>query len=278
MDAATVRGADHHETAQLASGLVSPSSRRVHELIDHAITLGTTTPSPANFDLDACYRPADACEVIQERWGLAAVSGHHEMWWMPVVRGRIPLWIKILYSLFVCVLVPVYWREFGLPHFLWASDIALFVVLAALWLENRLLNSMMAIGVLPFELAWNLDFLTGPQLIGMASYMFDAKLPLYLRGLSLFHMMLPPVMIFMLYRLGYDRRALLAQTVLVWVILPVTYLVTDPADNINLVFGLSKEPQTYMHPLLYLILEMILLPVVICLPAHLVLQRVVGRR
>jgi hypothetical protein len=197
---------------------------------------------------------------------------------MPVGRKRIPLWIKIFYSLFLCVLVPVYWRDLGLAHFLWASDIALFVIFAALWLESRLLNSMMAIGVLPFELAWNLDFLTGPQLIGMASYMFDAKLPLYLRGLSLFHMMLPPVMIFMLYRLGYDRRALLAQTVLVWVILPVTYLVTDPAANINLVFGLSKEPQTYMHPLLYLILEMILLPVVICLPAHLVLQRVVGHR
>jgi hypothetical protein len=197
---------------------------------------------------------------------------------MPVGRRRIPLWIKVLYSLFLCVLVPVYWHEFGLAHFLWASDIALFVIFAALWLESRLLNSMMAIGVLPFELAWNLDFVAGSQLIGMASYMFDAKLPLYLRGLSLFHTMLPPVMIFLLYRLGYDRRALLAQTVLVWVILPVTYLVTDPADNINAVFGLSKEPQTYMHPQLYLLLEMILLPVVICLPAHLVLQRMVGRR
>ena len=202
----------------------------------------------------------------------------HEAWWARAWRGRIPLWLKIVYSLYLCVLVPVYWREYGPTNFLWASDIALFVVFTAVWLENRLLNSMMVIGVLPFELAWILDFMTGSQLLGMATYMFDAELPLYLRALSLYHVALPVVMIFLLCRLGYDRRALMSQTLLVWLVLPVTYLVTDPADNINLVFGLGKEPQTSIHPLVYLGLEMIILPVLICLPAHLVLQRLVGRR
>ena len=212
---------------------------------------------------------------------MAAVSGRHEPWWTPIGRGRIPLWIKIIYGLFLCVLVPVYWYEYGPRNFLWASDIALFVVFVAVCLENRFLNSMMAIGALPLELAWNLDFLAGlagSRLIGMASYMFDANLPLYLRGLSLYHVMLPIAMIFMLRRLGYDRRALLAQTLLVWVVLPITYLVTEPADNINLVFGPGQEPQTTMHPLLYLMLEMILVPIIICLPAHLVLQRLARRR
>ena len=74
------------------------------------------------------------------------------------------------------------------------------------------------------------------------------------------------------------RRALLAQTLLVWIVLPVTFLVTDPADNINLVFGLGREPQTSLHPLLYLGLEMALLPIVVCLPAHLLLRRLIGRR
>ena len=80
--------------------------------------------------------------------------GHFQGWWARVRPGRIPLWIKIVYCLYLCVLVPVYWREYGPTNFLWASDIALFVIFAALWLENRLLNSMMLIGVLPFELAW----------------------------------------------------------------------------------------------------------------------------
>jgi hypothetical protein len=206
------------------------------------------------------------------------MPGHYEGWSARIRRGWIPLWIKVLYSLLLFVLVPVYWRESGPTNFLWASDIALFVVFVALWLESPLLNSMMAIGVLPFELAWIVDFLAGARVFGMASYMFDADLPLYLRSLSLYHMALPLVMILLLYRLGYDRRALLAQTLLVWIVLPATYLVTDPADNVNLVFGLGRDPQTSMHPLLYLSLEMILLPVAICLPAHLVLQRLVGRR
>jgi len=191
-------------------------------------------------------------------------------------RGRIPLWIKILYSLFLCILVPVYWHHYGPANFLWASDIALFFVCAALWSERPLPNSMMAIGVMPFEIAWIIDFASGSRLIGMASYMFDLERPLYLRGLSLFHIMLPLVMVFLLRRLGYDRRALAAQTLLIWIVLPLTYLVVDPAANINLAFGFGSEPQTMMHPLLHLALEMILLPVVICWPSHLVLQRLFG--
>ncbi|MDJ0790215.1 MAG: membrane-associated protein [Myxococcota bacterium] len=184
--------------------------------------------------------------------------------------------MKILYGLFLCVLVPVYWHHYGPANFLWASDIALFLVFVALWSESRLLNSMMAIGVLPFEIAWTVDFLTGSQLLGMASYMFEPERPLYLRGLSLFHMLLPLVMIFLLRSLGYDRRALPAQVLLIWIVLPVTYLVTDPAANINLVFGPGLEPQTAIHPLLYLAIEMALLPVAVCWPTHMVLRRLFG--
>jgi hypothetical protein len=195
-----------------------------------------------------------------------------------IAQERIPLWIKIFYSLFLCVLVPVYWRGYGPTNFLWASDIALFFVLAALWSERSLPNSMMAIGVLPFEIAWVVDFSTGSRLIGMAAYMFEAERPILLRGLSLFHIMLPLIMIYLLRRLGYDRRALVAQTLLIWVVLPVTYLVTDPADNINMVFGPGMEAWTVTSPLLYLALEMFLLPVVVCLRAHLLLRRCFASR
>lgn len=192
-------------------------------------------------------------------------------------RSGIPLWIKLFITLFLCALVPVYWYHYGPANFLWASDIALFFICATVWLEKPLLNSMMAIGVLPFELGWIADFLSGSHLLGVTSYMFDGSRPLYLRGLSLYHLMLPPVIIFILFRLGYDRRALLAQTLLIWVVLPLSYLVTDPSDNVNFAFGPGNSPQSFMSPLLYLALEMILLPIVICLPAHLLLQRLFRR-
>ena len=70
----------------------------------------------------------------------------------------IPLWLKITYTVFVCVLVPVYWRQYGPTNFLWFSDIALLALVPALWLESPLLVSMMALAVLVPELAWNIDY------------------------------------------------------------------------------------------------------------------------
>jgi hypothetical protein len=96
---------------------------------------------------------------------------------------------------FVCVLVPVYWVNYGPTNFLWFSDVALLTTVAALWLESRLLAStILLVAVLP-ELAWNVDFLgrllSGRHLTGMTEYMFDPKLPPWLRALSLFHVVLP---------------------------------------------------------------------------------------
>src|SRR5436190_20997191 len=67
-----------------------------------------------------------------------------------VTRVVIPLWLKIAYTLFLCVLVPAYWRlaDAGPRNFLWFSDIALLATGVALWLENGLIVSTMAVGVL----------------------------------------------------------------------------------------------------------------------------------
>lgn len=196
---------------------------------------------------------------------------------LPIRDGRVPLPVKLLYTLFLCVLVPLYWRAYGPANFLWGSDIALLFICVALWTEHPLPNSMMAVGLLPFEVAWTIDFLSGAQLAGVTRYIFEAERPLYLRGLSLFHIMLPVVMIYLLRRLGYDRRALMAQTLLIWIVLPATYLLTDPASNVNFAFGPGREPQTWLHPLLYLAAVMILLPAAVCLPMHLLLRRLFGR-
>ena len=92
----------------------------------------------------------------------------------------IPLWLKITYTLFVCALVPIYWRQYGPANFLWFSDIALLALVPALWLESPLLVSMMALAIVLPELAWNIDYFfrlaTGVSLIGLTNYMFDASI------------------------------------------------------------------------------------------------------
>ena len=190
----------------------------------------------------------------------------------------IPLWIKLVYTLFLCVLVPVYWVRWGPRNFLWFSDIALLTTAAALWLESALLASMMLVAIALPELAWNVDFfgrlLSGRHLLGLSDYMFDATKPRFLRALSLFHVVLPIVLVWAVARLGYDPRAWRWQTLVALMVLPVTYAITDPEDNVNWVYGPGHTRQSWMHPLAYLALEMVTFPVIFYLPVHLLLRAV----
>lgn len=192
----------------------------------------------------------------------------------------IPISLKISYTLFVCLLVPIYWRQYGLVNFLWFSDIALLLLVPALWLESPLLISMMALAVVLPELAWNVDYFfrlaTGVSLIGLTSYMFDATIPPFIRGLSLFHVALPVILIWMLSLLGYDGRALLWQTLVAAAVLPLSYFLSNPRENVNWVYGLGEKPQTKVPAPLFVLFLMLLFPVGVYLPTHLLLDRIFG--
>jgi len=192
-----------------------------------------------------------------------------------LVEPLIPLWLKIAYSVYVAVTLPIYYKKYGPANFLWFSDIALVATVAALWLESPILASMMAIAILIPELIWNIGFfsglVTGKPALGLANYMFDEEKPLYLRALSLFHIFLPPLLLWLIYRLGYDEGALLAQSVVALVVLPVCYCFTNRNDNINWVFGTGAIAQQKIPPMLHLLLMMIAFPLLIYLPTHLFL-------
>jgi len=190
----------------------------------------------------------------------------------------IPLGLKVVYTIFVCALVPIYLRAYGPANFLWFSDIALLALVPALWLENGLLVSMLAISVVFFEVLWNLDFFfrlaTGKSLIGLSAYMFDPRIPLFIRGLSSFYIVLPLLLLWMLHRLGYDHRAFLWQTIVVLVVLPFSYLVSNAKENVNWVYGLGENPQRILPAPLFVILLMLLFPLVVYLPTHLLFARI----
>jgi hypothetical protein len=189
----------------------------------------------------------------------------------------IPLWIKLAYTAFTVVTVTVYVRRYPLWNFLWFSDIALIATVPALWLESSLLASMMLVGVLLPELLWNGAFfirlLTGVRLFGLTDYMFDSTKPRHLRAISLFHVFLPLLLLWMVARLGYHPDAFLWQTALAWIVLPLSYFLGDPkVENLNWVYGWTSRQQTRMPPLAYLGLMMIGFPLLIFLPTHLILK------
>ena len=202
-------------------------------------------------------------------------------------RPAIPLWVKVVYSAFVAIVVPFYWVTYSPWNFLYFCDIALLVTAVAIWIESPLLISMQALAIMVLQLIWVVDFLcrliAGVHVTGVTAYMLDSNIPLFLRALSLFHGWLPFLLLWLLSRLGYDRRALGAQSVCAIVVLLISYFlapVPPPsadhpnwAVNINYVYGLDdKHPQTMMAPRLWLLFIMAV-AVAIYLPTHFVLRR-----
>lgn len=189
---------------------------------------------------------------------------------------EVPAWLKIVYTLWMAVWVPIYWLDPGPANFLWLCDFANFVILLAVWRGSALLFSSQAVSLLLIQILWIVDFagalLSGAHLIGGTEYMFDDAKPLFLRSLSLFHVAVPVLLVWMVWRLGYDRRGWKLQTVFAWVMLPLSML-PDPERNLNWLRAPFGVPQTLVPPWLFLLLCMAACPLLIYLPTHLLLRR-----
>lgn len=199
--------------------------------------------------------------------------------------NRLPLWLKVAYTGFMAVLVPVYWHFYGPTNFLYFCDLALIITLIGISIESPFLVSMCAVGTLASQAIWVADFLAslvGLSLIGITGYMFNHENSVFLRGLSLYHGLLPFLLVYLVWALGYDRRALPAWTLLTWVVLPVCFLFMPPPNpdpgltpvNINYVWGLSDyAAQNWVSPAEWLIGLMIGLPLLLFVPTHFLLLR-----
>ena len=75
-----------------------------------------------------------------------------------VTQGLVPLWLKMVYSAFVAVLIPVYWYYYGPTNFLYFCDVALILTFIGIWIESPLLISMCAVGIVFVQMIWVLDF------------------------------------------------------------------------------------------------------------------------
>jgi hypothetical protein len=183
---------------------------------------------------------------------------------------------KIAVTLFVSILIPIYWRAYGPENFLWLSDIGLLLTLCALWLQSRLLISITAIAILPVEIGWAIDFFvqlfTGHNILGIAHYMFEPHAITCVKSLSLFHLAMPILWIRYIFKWGYDRRALPYGVILVWMIAVFTYLFTNPARNINWVFMPALYHWQWMPSLVWLAILMAVYPLLIMWPVHILMM------
>jgi hypothetical protein len=184
---------------------------------------------------------------------------------------RIPLWLKVAWTLAVIVWVPFYWRQYGVQNFLFFCDLGNFFIAAALWLESPLLFSWQAVSLLLFQTLFVIDLAgalaTGHHVIGGTEYMFDPHIPLAIRLASLFHIVTPILLLWAILRVGYDRRGWKFQTFTAWTVVPINYL-WRPQEDVNWARGPFFREQHALPGLLYLLVYLVIVPVAVYYPTH----------
>jgi hypothetical protein len=196
-------------------------------------------------------------------------------------ESKIPMGVKVAYSAFMAILIPYYYHAYGPSNFLWFCDVALIVTLIGVWKESKFLISTQAVAIVFPQFLWCLDFFFNMAfhrpMIGLATYMFDSEISLFVRGLSLFHGWLPFLLLWLVSRMGYDRNAWKAQIGICWTVLLTAFLVLPGPDtlagNVDKVFGWGETAQTVMHPVAWLGIVLLAYPLLVYIPSHLVFRK-----
>ncbi|MBI3670154.1 MAG: hypothetical protein HY237_10290 [Acidobacteria bacterium] len=132
-------------------------------------------------------------------------------------------WVALLW---LAIWVPAYGHVWGWANFLHICDVAVILTGIGLWRGDALLLSSQAVSSIVADLAWCADaawrLFFGRHLVGGTEYMWDARFPLWVRLLSLFHAFLPVLLLWALHRVGYDRRGWLVQSALAALLLVIS--------------------------------------------------------
>jgi hypothetical protein len=194
----------------------------------------------------------------------------------PQRRHAIPQWIRWTALLWLVIWTVTYWRYWGPTTFLFFCDIAVILTCMGLATGSALLLSSQAISSLLIDLAWAADagwrFTTGHPLTGGTEYLFDATYPLWVRLISLFHVLLPFLLLWAVNRTGYDPRGWKLQSAIALVVF-VACRFTPPEKNINFAFRDPFFHRQHGPAALHVALTFVVLVIAVYLPTHAVLGR-----
>jgi hypothetical protein len=194
-----------------------------------------------------------------------------------VTGARIPLGLKLGYTAWMAVWVPLYWSENGWTNFLWLCDFANFVVLVAIWRESSLLVSSQISAVLLIQVVWAVDFFgrltAGVHPVGGTEYMFDEAAPLWLRGLSLFHLWSVPLLVWLGRRLGHDRRGWWLATACAAALFPLGQQLGTREQNLNWMWAPFGVEQVWLPPLVFALVAVPIAAAALFWPGDLLARR-----
>lgn len=195
-------------------------------------------------------------------------------------HAAIPRWWRLAAVVWMAVWVPSYAITWGWRNFFALCDVALILAVVGILSSHRLLLSSQALASLVVGLLWLLDIawrlVIGRHLFGGTEYMWDGRVSLFVRLLSLFHLVLPVVLVTALRRTGYDRRALAFQTAVTAALMVVSRLVGE-YKNLNYAFFDPLWHRQLGPVPVHLLAVTLGTALLVYLPAHLVLARKLGR-
>jgi hypothetical protein len=189
----------------------------------------------------------------------------------------IPRWLRWAALAWMLIWFPVYWHTWGPSNFLQMCDIAVILTCVGIWTNSRLLISSQAVSALLVDAAWALDagwrLFTHHHLLGGTEYLFETSEPLWIRMLSLYHLVLPGLLLWLVYRLGYDRRGWAVQSAIA---LPVFIAsrFTILQKNMNFAFADPFFRRQWGPAPLHVVVIWLFMVIVVYLPTHLFLMRI----
>jgi hypothetical protein len=194
----------------------------------------------------------------------------------PASQGKIPPWLRWAALLWLLVWFPVYRNTWGSVNFLHLCDLAVILGCIGLWSGSALLISSQAVASLLVGIAWTVgvawEFFLGRPLIAGTEYLFDPRYPLWVRLLTMFHIVLPVVLLWALARTGYDRRGWALQSAITLVAF-VASRFTPPEQNINFAFTDPFFHRAWGPAAAHVATIELFMIFVAYLPAHLLLRR-----
>jgi hypothetical protein len=185
--------------------------------------------------------------------------------------SALPSWVRWVSLLWLAVWVPSYAIYWGWVNFLHLCDVAVLLACVGFVYDNALLLSSQTVASLVGDLLWCLDagwrWFAGMHLFGGTEYMWDARFPLWVRLLSLFHVVLPLLLLAALRRTGYDHRAFRLQSWIAATLLVVSRFF-DPSRNLNYAFADPVFHRAFGPAAIHLALAFAALAGIIYWPTH----------
>ena len=190
-------------------------------------------------------------------------------------------WLPPAAAAWLVLFVAGYGWAYGAANFVRLCDVAVILTCVGIMTGSALLVSSQAVSSLVVDFAWDLDLLWrllfGHHLIGGTEYMWDGRYPLWVRLMSLFHVVWPPLVIGVLRRVGYDPRGFALQSAIAAVVFIASRFVL-PGENLNYAFRDPFFHRSWGPAPVHVVLTLAVLVGAIYCPTHRLLWRFVGAR